>query len=159
TGPASGESRVRPACYNSRPTRRTPMSLSMYQASVPAFQRALTNLKGILAKAAAHAAERKIDEAVLIGARLFPDMLPLSTQVPIAADFGRGTSSRLTGTEMPSFEDNEATFAELQARIDRTLDYLRTLKPQSFEGAEARVVERPIGGKPTKFSGVDYLFN
>ena len=133
------------------------MPLSMYQASVPAFERTLTNLKAILEKAAAHAKDHKIEESVLIGARLFPDMLPFSKQIQIASDFARGTSARLTGGEPPSFEDKEATFAELVTRIDKTLDYLKTMQPAKFEGAETREISRPVGGKPMKFSGTDYL--
>ena len=104
------------------------MAISMYQASVPVFTRLLTNLKAILQKAAAHAQAKKIDESALLQARLYPDMFTLVKQVQLASDFARGTGARLAGKEPPSFEDNEKSFAELVARVDRTLDYLRTLK-------------------------------
>jgi uncharacterized protein len=133
------------------------MTLSMYQASVPVFVRTLTNLKGILQKAAAHAQAHKIDEAVLVGARLYPDMLPLARQVQIASDFARGTAARLAGGEPPSYEDNEKTFAELTARIDRTLDYLRTKKAAEIDGSESREIVRPVRGEPHKFTGTDFL--
>ncbi|MGH8849749.1 MAG: DUF1993 domain-containing protein [Casimicrobiaceae bacterium] len=133
------------------------MAISMYQASVPVFTRALTNLRAVLQKAAAHAQARKIDEAVLVNARLYPDMLPLSSQVQIASDFARGTAARLAGTELPSFEDNEKTLAELIARIDRTLDYLRTQKAAAIDGSEGREVIRPVRGEPHKFTGLNYL--
>ncbi len=133
------------------------MTLSMYQASVPVFLRMLTNLKGILQKAAAHAQARKIDEAVLVGSRLYPDMLPLSRQIQIASDFARGTAARLAGGEPPSYEDNEKTFAELTARIDRTLDYLRTKKAAEIDGSESREIVRPVRGEPHKFTGINYL--
>ena len=88
--------RRHPRCYNPGPEpRRTTMTLSMYQASVPVFIRMLTNLKAVLQKAAAHAQARKIDEAVLVNARLYPDMLPLSRQVQIASDMARGGAARL----------------------------------------------------------------
>jgi hypothetical protein len=131
----------------------------MYQASVPVFVRALTNLKAILEKAAAHAQAKKIDESVLLGARLYPDMLPLSKQVQIASDFARGTSSRLGGAEPPAYEDNEKTFAELFARIDRTLAFLATQKAAQIDGSESREIVRPVRGQPHKFTGTEFLLN
>jgi uncharacterized protein len=136
---------------------RIPMTISMYQASVPVFVRMLTNLNGILAKAAAHAQAKKIDESVLLNARLSPDMFPLTKQVHIATDFARGTGARLAGLEMPVYEDNEKTFAELIARVERTLGYLQTLKPAQIDGSETREIVRPIGGQPKKFTGINYL--
>jgi hypothetical protein len=133
------------------------MTLSMYQASVPVFVKMLTNLKGILQKAAAHAQARKIDEAVLVNARLYPDMLPLAKQIQIASDFARGTAARLAGAEPPSYEDNEKTLAELMARIDRTIEFLRTKKAGEIDGSEAREIVRPVRGEPHKFTGVNYL--
>jgi hypothetical protein len=129
----------------------------MYQASVPVFVKMLTNLKGVLQKAAAHAQARKIDEAVLVNARLYPDMLPLSKQIQIASDFARGTAARLAGAEPPSYEDNEKTLAELMARIDRTIEFLRTKKAGEVDGSEGREIMRPVRGEPHKFSGVNYL--
>ena len=133
------------------------MTISMYEASVPVFIRMLTNLKAILEKAAAHAQAKKIDDSVLLNARLYPDMLPLVSQVHIATDFARGTSARLSGVEPPSYEDNEKTFAELVARVQRTIDFLRTLKAASIDGSESREIVRPIRGEPKKFSGINYL--
>ncbi len=135
------------------------MTLSMYQASVPVFVRALTNLKSILEKGAAHAHAKKIDESVLLGARLYPDMLPLTKQVQIASDFARGTASRLGGAEPPAYEDNEKTFAELHARIDRTLAFLATQKASQIDGSESREIVRPVRGQPHKFTGTEYLLN
>ncbi|MEP7181362.1 MAG: DUF1993 domain-containing protein [Betaproteobacteria bacterium] len=133
------------------------MTLSMFQASIPVFVRTLTNLKGILDKAVAHAQARKIDESVLLAARLYPDMFPLTRQVQIATDFARGTGARLAGVEPPSIEDTERTFAELADRIDRTLAYLRTLTPAQVDGSEAREIIRAIRGVPHTFAGIDYL--
>jgi hypothetical protein len=129
----------------------------MYQASVPVFIRTLSSLKAILEKAAAHAKEHKIDESALLGARLFPDMFPLTTQVQIAADFARGTSARLSGVEPPKFEDNEQSFAELVARVERSLDYVRTFAASAIDGSEGREIVRKVRGEPHKFTGVDYL--
>jgi len=100
------------------------MSLSMYQASVPAFIHALTNLSSILTKAASYAEAKKIDPSVLVNARLAPDMFPLSRQVQIATDIVKGGVARLAGVEVPSFPDTETNFAELQARIAKIISFL-----------------------------------
>lgn len=133
------------------------MTISMYQASVPVFIRMLTSLNTVLSKAAAHAQAKKIDESVLLNARLSPDMFPLTKQVHIATDFARGTAARLAGLETPVYEDNEKTFAELTARVERTLDYLRSLKAAQIDGSEAREISRPLGTQPRRFSGINYL--
>jgi hypothetical protein len=146
-----------PPCYNAGPQGGTIMTISMYQASVPVFIRALTNTKAMLQKAAAHAQARKIDESVLLNARLYPDMLPFTKQVQIASDFARGTSARLSGVEPPAFEDNEKTFAELIARVDRTIEYVRTLKATAIDGSEAREIVRPVRGQPKTFTGINFL--
>ena len=122
------------------------MSIDLYQASVPQFLRMLGNLKGILEKAAAHAAAKKIDESALLNARLFPDMFPLTVQVQIASDFARGTSARLSGIEPPAIEDKEKSFAELIARVDAAIAYVRGIPAAKFEGAEDRKIKRKIRG-------------
>ena len=133
------------------------MAISMYQASAPVFAKGLANMKSILEKAAAHAAAKKIDETVFVTARLFPDMLPLSKQVQIASDFARGTTARLAGSEPPAMEDNEKTLADLIARVDKTLDYLKTFTAAQIDGSEARQITRPIRGQPKTFTGINYL--
>ena len=133
------------------------MSITMYRASVPVFIRTLGNLKGILEKAAAHAAAKKIDESVLLGARLFPDMFPLTRQVQIATDFARGTAARLAGVEPPAVEDKEQTFVELVARVDGAMSYLRTLPATQIDGSESREITRTVRGVPKTFNGLDYL--
>jgi hypothetical protein len=105
------------------------MTISMYQASVPVITRSLTNLRTLLEKAAAHAEANKIDPLVLLNARLFPDMFPLVRQVQIATDMAKGAASRLAGAEVPKYEDNEASFAELIARINKIIALLETFKP------------------------------
>ena len=109
------------------------MTTSLYQASVPVFQRMLGNLQAILEKAAAHAQAKKIDESVLLNSRLYPDMLAMGRQVQIAADFAKGACSRLAGQDVPKYEDSEKTFAELIARIDRTLAHIATFKPAQID--------------------------
>jgi uncharacterized protein len=133
------------------------MSLSMYQASVPVFQRTLGALDKILYKAAAYASERKIDPATLLGARLYPDMFPLSRQVQIATDHAKGASARLAGAPVPSFEDNEKTIAELKARIGKTLDFIGTFKAAQIVGSERRDISLKAGPRELTFKGQDYL--
>jgi uncharacterized protein len=133
------------------------MTLSMYQASVPVFLKGLANLKAILEKAAAHAQAHKIDDTVLVTARLYPNMLPLSKQVQIASDFARGTTARLAGAELPAIEDNEKTLADLIARVQKTIDYVKPFTAAQIDGAEARSITRPVRGQPKTFTGLNYL--
>jgi uncharacterized protein len=133
------------------------MTISMYQASVPVLVRMLVNLKGILGKAVAHAQAKKIDESVLLNARLYPDMFPLARQVQIACDFARATPARLAGKEPLALEENEKTFAELLTRIDRSIEYVRSLPENEVAGSEAREIVRPVRGEPKKFTGLSYL--
>lgn len=129
----------------------------MYTLSVPIFDRYLGNLMNILDKAAAHAVERKIDDTVFTSMRIYPDMFPFTRQIFIAADFAKGACARLAGVEVPKYEDNEKTFAELKARCQKTRDFLATLKPEQFEGSEKKVITIPIAGTPTEFVGLPYL--
>src|SRR5471032_3055946 len=108
------------------------MNISMYQAFIPPAIRALNNLAAILDKIAAHADARKIDAAVFVTARLFPDMLPFVKQIQIASDTVKGGAARLSGQEAPKFEDNEASFPELQARIQKTIAYLHGFTPEQI---------------------------
>ena len=133
------------------------MSLSMHEASVTAFTKTLSNLKAVLQKAKAHALELKIEEAVYTQARLYPDMLPLSRQVQIATDIARGAAARLAGNEPPAYEDNEKTFDDLVARVERTIDYMAKLEAAKFQDAATREITRPVRGQPHTFSGVNYL--
>ena len=133
------------------------MSLSMFQASVPVFQRTLGALDKILDKAAAFAEERKIDPAVLLGARLYPDMFALTRQVQIATDHAMGAPARLAGVAVPSFEDSEKTFPELKARIGKTLSFIGGLSPAQIDGSEGRDISLKAGPRELTFKGQDYL--
>jgi hypothetical protein len=135
------------------------MTNLMYSLSAPVFVRMLRNLDGVLDKAAAHAAARKIDPSVLVNARLFPDMFPLTAQVRIAGDFAKGAVARLTGHEPPKYEDNEVTFDDLKARIAKTVAYVESFKPEQFEGAETRTVTMKMRGEDKSFDGLTYLAN
>jgi len=117
----------------------------------------LASLSAILDKAAVHAAARKIEPSVLLNTRLTPDMFPLVRQVQLAADFAKGAAGRLAGVELPKFPDEETSFAELTARIAKTVDFIETLKPAQIDGSESREITIPIGGQPYKFSGQNYL--
>lgn len=132
-------------------------TLSMYSASVPVAVRTLNSLSAILGKAAAHCEARKIEPAALLNSRLFPDMFPLSRQVQIAADMIKGGVSRLAGVEIPRYEDNETTFAELQARIAKTVDYLNSLTPEQIAGSEDKDIEITRSSGTVKYKGQAYL--
>jgi hypothetical protein len=136
-----------------------PMSLSMYQASVPAFLQMLGALSGVLAKAEAYAAERKIEQAVLLDSRLAPDMFPLIRQIWIAADFAKGCCARLAGVEIPSYADDETSFAELGARLAKTIEFVQGFRPAAIDGSEEREITLKLGGQQVTFSGQQYLVN
>ena len=133
------------------------MTLSLYQASVPVLVRGLTQLIAILEKGEAHAAERKIDPAVLVTARLFPDMLPLARQVMIATDNAKGFPARIAGQEVPRYEDNETTFAELKARVEKTLAFVKGFEPKDIDGKEDKVITFKLGPNEVTFNGQEYL--
>ena len=135
------------------------MAISMYQASVPAFLQILSALTKILDKAIAHAAAKKIDQADLLNARLAPDMFNLTRQFQVAADSAKGATARLAGMDPPKFEDNEKTFEELKARLGKTIDFIKSIKPEQIDGSEDRDITFPIQGKPMTFKGQPYLVN
>jgi uncharacterized protein len=119
--------------------------MSFYDGSVPAFLQILGSLTGILTKAEAHCKAKNIQPDVLLGARLYPDMLPLSRQIQLACDFATKGCARLTQSEVPSTPDTEKTFDELKARLGKTADYVKAFKPAQFDGADARDVTFPAG--------------
>lgn len=133
------------------------MTISMYQASVPAFVQTLTALDAILVKADAYCAAKKIDPAVMGQSRLYPDMFPLARQVQIACDFAKGASARLAGKDVPGWPDNEATIADLRARIAKTLDFVKTVKASEIDGSEGRDISMKVAGQQMDFKGLPYL--
>lgn len=135
------------------------MSISMYSASVPVFVRMLNNLAAVLEKGDAHAKAKNIDPAVLLGCRLYPDMFPLTRQVQIACDSAKGGAARLAGVDIPVFEDNEKTFADLVARIKKTVAFLETLKPAQIDGSEDKTITLEMRTGPVSFKGQAYLLN
>ncbi|PZO10422.1 MAG: DUF1993 domain-containing protein [Lysobacteraceae bacterium] len=134
------------------------MTVSLHAASVPVFQQMLGGLSDVLAKAAAHAAERKIDPNAYLQLRLYPDMFPLLRQVQIACDFAKSVSARLAQAEVPAWEDTEASFDDLQARIARTKEFIAGLDAAGFEGADSReIVLRPGTPKEKRLTGQAYV--
>ena len=135
------------------------MTISIYDASVPVLIRMYGNLAAILEKAAAWAAARGIDEAVLLQSRLFPDMFPLVRQVQIATDVGTRGVDRLAGHEVLQVEDMETSFAELVDRLRAATARLQAVDPGDMAGAESREVSLDLRGQTVTFRGQDYLLS
>jgi uncharacterized protein len=133
------------------------MTISMYQVSVPTLIRSLDNLVAILAHGAAYAEVKKIDPAVLIASRLYPDMFPLGRQVQIASDVARRGIARLAGLEAPKMEDNETTFAQFSDRLHNTTTYLKTFTPDQIDGSEEKLISLPVGKDTMTFEGMPYI--
>jgi uncharacterized protein len=133
------------------------MSLSMYQALVPAFLQMLNNLSAILDKAEAHAGNRKVDPEILLNYRLAPDMLPFIRQIQIAADLAKGAVARLAGVEVPKHDDTERTFADLKARIAKTVAFVGSFRPDDIDGSEDRDISLTLGEHTMSFKGQPYL--
>lgn len=133
------------------------MTISMYQASVPRFVNILGNLSNILDKAQAYVDSKKLDPAVLTTYRLFPDMLPMTTQVQIACDAAKGVVARLAGVEIPAFEDNEKTLADLKARVAKTVAFIQTVTPSQIDGTEDKEIVIKRGDKETRYKGMQFL--
>jgi hypothetical protein len=134
------------------------MTITMHSASAPVLERLLKNMLGWLDKAEAHALARKFDTANYLGLRLAPDMLPLVRQVQITSDSAKGCMARLAGQEPPKWEDNEASFEDLRARIRKTIDYVQSVPASAFDGAETREIVLPQRqGEPLRFDGETFL--
>lgn len=133
--------------------------LSMFDTTITPLKRTLANLSHILEKGEAHADTKNIEHAVFLNARLFADMYPLTRQIQIATDMSKGAAARLAGLEVPKYEDNEASFAELQARIAKTLAFIDSIKPAQLDGAEARDITISVRKTDLHFTGQAYLFD
>jgi hypothetical protein len=134
------------------------MSLTMHSASAPVFARMLGNMLSWLDKAQAHAEARKFDSANYLGMRLAPDMLPLTKQVQIATDMVKGCMARLSGSEVPKWDDNEASLDDLRARVRKAIDYVQSVPAAQLEGSETREIALPTrSGEPMRFTGENYL--
>ena len=135
------------------------MTISMYSASVPVFKQMLGSLSSILEKAEAHATAKKIDPNALIQARLYPDMFPLLKQITVATDFVKGACARLAGVDIPKFEDTEKDFADLQARLAKTIAFIDSLTPAQIDGSEDKDITFNVGPNTRNMKGQPYLLN
>jgi uncharacterized protein len=133
------------------------MSYTIYDASVPVMSRSLANLSKILDKAVAQAKAEDKPLSELLEAKLAPDMRPFPFQIQSASDAAKGCAARLAGIEAPSMPDNETTFAELSARLKKTIDFLGTIKPEQLKGAEDREIVLKFPNGEMKFSGRDFV--
>jgi len=134
-------------------------AITMYRASVPVFTHILGRLDAILDKAVIWADSRKIEHQTLLRARLAPDMFHLIKQVQIASDQSKGCCARLAGIEIPKFEDNEASFADLKARINKTVDFMKTLKPEQFQGSEDKHIVLRLASRTIECNGLELLLS
>lgn len=133
------------------------MNISMYQASAPRFVNILNNLSAILDKAEAHCEAKKIDPAALTTYRLYPDMYPMTRQVQSACDTAKGAVARLAGVEIPKHDDTEQTFHELKARIAKTIEFIKSVKPAQLDGSEDKEIVLKRGGQEVTFKAMQYL--
>ncbi len=133
------------------------MTFSIYDASIPPMIHSLESLSKILDKAVAQAKSEDKDLTALLEARLAPDMHPLTRQIQIASDAAKGCAARLAGIEPPSFPDSEQTFADLHARIAKTVEYLKSIKPEQLSGAETRAITLKTPQRTLEFTGRDFL--
>ena len=134
------------------------MSNLLYELSIAPMLRMLRNLDAIVGKAEAYvAADENIDPATLIQARLYPNMRPFVFQIRVATDTAKGAAARLTGREIPSWADDEVSFADLHRRLGKAIDYLSGFKPEDFDGAAERPIELKLGPNVVKFTGSSYL--
>ncbi len=134
------------------------MTISMYQGSVPVFLQLLGGLKGVIEKGEAYATEHKVDGAVLLNWRLTPDMFTLARQVRQASEHAFG-AGRAAGVEVPKLPDIDNSFAEMKGRIDKTIDFLKGLKPAQLDGRENAEITVTVGGQPRQFKAGNYLYH
>ena len=116
----------------------------------------LRSLSHILKKGEEYADAKKIEHSVLLNARLFPDMYPLTRQIQIATDMSKGAAARLAGVEIPKYEDDESTFEQLQARIAKTIAFIESIAPAQLSDAETRDITISVRKIELKFTGQDY---
>lgn len=135
------------------------MALSLYDASIPVYLNMMRNLAAIMAKAEAHAKAGGADVATYLEARLAPDMHPFSRQIQMVSDAAKGGAARLAGVAPPSMPDTETTWGELKERLQKTIDFVASIKPEQVDGDETRTIELPLPGRTMTFTARDFLFN
>jgi uncharacterized protein len=131
--------------------------MELYAVSIAPLLRNLHNLKHILQVGERYAIQKKVAPEVILNSRLFVDMYPLVKQVQLVSDMSKGAGARLAGLDIPQYADDESSFAELYARIDKTVAFLQTISPQQLEGAESRTVTLTIRKVDLQFLGLEYL--
>jgi hypothetical protein len=132
---------------------------NLFDLTVPVYIQRLNGLHGSLKKAQALYAEKKFDETSLLNQRMFPDMFHFAKQVQAATDHARNGAARLAGQEPLAIEPNEKSLAELVSRVEKTIDYLKTFKPEQINGQEERTIVLKFRDKETTFKGVDFVRN
>jgi len=135
------------------------MTISMYQVAVPVFVRALGNLAHVLKKGEEHAKSKNVSDEVLLQTRLIPDMLPLIKQIQIACDMATRCTARLAGVEPQGFEDNETTLEQAYSRIERSVEYIKSFKPEQIDGSETRPIHLKMRNGEMHFEGQAYLLH
>ena len=135
------------------------MAVSMYPISVPVFIKHLNGLSGCLKKAQAHYAEKKFDEASLMSQRFFPDMFTFARQVQSVSDHAKGCAALLAGIEAPKYEDNEKSLADLIARVEKTIEFLRSVKPAQIDGTEEKAITIKMRDRELNMKGIELLLN
>lgn len=133
--------------------------ITMHSFSAAVFVRMLKSARTWLDKAAQFAEQKKFDTAVLVQARLAPDQFAFVRQIQIATDHAKGCSARLAGVDVPKFEDNEQTFDDLRARLDKTIAFIESLPKERFEGSDTREIVLPSPRGERRFVGDAYLRN
>jgi hypothetical protein len=134
------------------------MSNSVYDLVIAAMLRSLRNLDAIVGKAEAYVeADKNLDAETLLRARLYPNMRPFLFQVQVATDTAKGAAARLSGQPVPSWPDEEQTFADVHARLGKAIDYLAGFTPADFDGAEGRPIELKAGSRTINFTGTSYI--
>jgi len=135
----------------------TAMTTALYAPSIPVFKQILGSLSIILDKAEQHCADKKIDPQALLSFRLYPDMLPFMRQIQIACDFAKGCAARLAGAAVPAYDDSEQSFADLKARIAKTLAFIDSMPADAIDGSAERAISTGSGEKTKHFTGLSYL--
>jgi hypothetical protein len=128
----------------------------MSALSILQFKKTLENLEACMAKAEAHATARKFDANVLANYRLAPDMFSLVKQVQSCCDSAKFAAAYLSQQTPPKHEDNEVTFAECRARIQKVIAYLAGFSAADFAGYSAVKVS-PNWAKGKWLTGEEYL--
>ncbi len=133
------------------------MPMSMSSASLPVCASMLGNLSHLLDKLEVFIDEKKCDPNAILQYRMAPDMLPFSRQVLIACDASKNGIARISGVEAPKFDDTETTIAEFKARIQKTLDFLKSVPADKLDGTEDKDITFPVGKDTRTMKGEAFL--